>query len=162
MDIQRKEVYGLRQAVLEGDDARLRAVIEDMIGATVDYHVAELLGPRGSRSGEEGGGPAELAAWFRRHFGVDASEAAAGPGAPEARENLTRLATERWERREVELGPVDLRRIERFFLLNSIDAKWKDHLRAMDGLKTGVGLRGYGQLDPKVEYKVEGDRKSVV
>ncbi|MFV1959360.1 MAG: SEC-C metal-binding domain-containing protein, partial [Planctomycetota bacterium] len=43
-------------------------------------------------------------------------------------------------------------------LLDSIDTRWKDHLYAMDGLKTGIGLRGYGQIDPKVAYKIEGHR----
>jgi preprotein translocase subunit SecA len=153
MDIQRKEVYGLRQAVLAGDDVRLRTVIEDMIGAVVDVHAKEHLGrevPSANRR------PDELAAWFRKHFGVDATDADAGPGESEAVANLTRIATERWKRREQELGVELMRRIERFLLLNSIDSKWKDHLRAMDGLKSGVGLRGYGQMDPKVEYKVEG------
>ena len=51
-----------------------------------------------------------------------------------------------------------MRFIERFLLLDSIDARWKDHLHAMDGLKTGIGLRGYGQIDPKVAYKIEGHR----
>jgi preprotein translocase subunit SecA len=153
MDIQRKEVYGLRQAVLAGDDERLRTVIEDMIGAVVEVHAKERLG-RDVPSEERR--PEELAAWFRKHFGVDAGEADAGPDAAEATEKLTRIATERWKRREQELGVELMRRIERFLLLNSIDSKWKDHLRAMDGLKSGVGLRGYGQMDPKVEYKVEG------
>ena len=81
------------------------------------------------------------------------------PSAPsDAVTRLTRTALERWARREQEIGVEDVRRLERFLLLNSIDAKWKDHLRAMDGLKTGINLRGYGQMDPKVEYKVEGHR----
>ena len=46
--------------------------------------------------------------------------------------------------------------LERFLLLNTIDSRWKDHLRAMDALKQGIGLRGYAQVDPKVEYKREG------
>jgi preprotein translocase subunit SecA len=155
MDVQRKEVYGLRQDVLDGNDARQRAVIEDMIRAVVDRHVDEAY--RGDRDApEERHDPAELVGWFRRHFAIDVDEAGAGPAAPEAKEALARAAVERWRRREEEIGTADMRRLERFLLLNSIDAKWKDHLRAMDGLRTGVGLRGYGQLDPKVEYKVEG------
>ena len=46
--------------------------------------------------------------------------------------------------------------LERFLVLNSIDHKWKDHLYAMDGLRSGIGLRGYAQVDPKNEYKREG------
>ena len=59
---------------------------------------------------------------------------------------------------KAEEGEEGMRLLERVVLLNSIDSKWKDHLHAMDGLKTGIGLRSYGQLDPKVEYKVEGHR----
>jgi preprotein translocase subunit SecA len=155
MDIQRKQIYGLRQQVLEGDDARLREVIDDMIRAVVDRKVEEHLG----RAAEpEAKGPGPLAAWFRRHVGVDVSEADAGPDPEAARVRLTQVAMDRWHRRETEVGPEDLRRLERFLLLNSMDAKWKDHLRGMDGLKTGVGLRGYGQMDPKVEYRVEGNQ----
>jgi preprotein translocase subunit SecA len=46
--------------------------------------------------------------------------------------------------------------LENYILLNGIDSRWKDHLHAMDSLKAGIGLRGYGQVDPKTEYKREG------
>ena len=49
-----------------------------------------------------------------------------------------------------------MRKIERFILLDAFDSKWKDHLHEMDALKSGIGLRGYAQEDPKVEYKREG------
>jgi preprotein translocase subunit SecA len=58
--------------------------------------------------------------------------------------------------REQQLSSERMRMIERFLVLNTIDARWKDHLRAMDQLKAGIGLRGYAQVDPKVEYKREG------
>ena len=51
-----------------------------------------------------------------------------------------------------------MRYVERYLLLDAIDSRWKEHLHAMDGLKTGIGLRGYGQIDPKVAYKIEGHR----
>jgi preprotein translocase subunit SecA len=155
MDIQRREVYGLRQAVLEGDDVRLKAVIEDMIGAAVERHVDQAFG-RGVPAHERD--PEAVAAWFRRHFATDVDAGVLTQGPSEAKDALTRVALERWRRREEELGAEDMRRLERFLLLDKIDAKWKDHLRAMDGLRTGVGMRAYGQLDPKVEYKVEGHR----
>jgi preprotein translocase subunit SecA len=63
---------------------------------------------------------------------------------------------EHYEKREQELTSDILRQLERYILLNAIDAKWKDHLRAIDSLKAGIGLRGYGQVDPKTEYKREG------
>ena len=155
MDLQRKEVYGLRQSILEGDEKRQHGVIDRMIRKVVQDHAEVQLG---RETPPEDRKPAALATWFRRHFGVDASDADAGPGPAEATERLSRIALDRWARREQEIGSTDMRRLERFLLLNSIDSKWKDHLRGMDGLKTGINMRAYGQLDPKVEYKVEGHR----
>jgi len=49
-----------------------------------------------------------------------------------------------------------MRQAERFFILQQIDTLWREHLQAMDGLRESVGLRGYGQKDPLIEYKQEG------
>ncbi|GAG33750.1 unnamed protein product, partial [marine sediment metagenome] len=73
--------------------------------------------------------------------------------------DIGRMALDRtkpaYEAREQELGPDRMRMIERYLLLQKIDTKWKDHLLAMDHLKGGIGLRGYAQVDPKVEYTRE-------
>jgi preprotein translocase subunit SecA len=52
----------------------------------------------------------------------------------------------------------EMRRMERLLVLQILDAGWKEHLQAMDHLRSSVGLRGYAQVDPKVEYKREGMR----
>ncbi|MGD1002103.1 MAG: SEC-C metal-binding domain-containing protein [Candidatus Brocadiia bacterium] len=62
---------------------------------------------------------------------------------------------EAYGRRETELGAERMRLIERFLLLQKFDVKWKEHLLVMDHLKGGIGLRGYAQVDPKVEYTRE-------
>ena len=49
-----------------------------------------------------------------------------------------------------------MRHLEKVFMLQAVDQQWKDHLLAMDHLKEGIGLRGYGQKDPLIEYKREG------
>jgi preprotein translocase subunit SecA len=49
-----------------------------------------------------------------------------------------------------------MRHLEKVFMLQAVDNQWKDHLLAMDHLKEGIGLRGYGQKDPLIEYKKEG------
>ncbi len=54
------------------------------------------------------------------------------------------------------IGPENLRQAERIIMLNVVDNQWKDHLLSMDHLKEGIGLRGYGQKDPLIEYKKEG------
>jgi preprotein translocase subunit SecA len=53
------------------------------------------------------------------------------------------------------MGAGTMRQFERYILLQIIDNQWKDHLLGMDYLKEGIGLRGYGQRDPLVEYKKE-------
>jgi preprotein translocase subunit SecA len=64
---------------------------------------------------------------------------------------------EAWTKaRETELGPLVFFFFARHFYLEEIDAQWIDHLKSMDQLREGIGLRGYGQKDPKIEYKKEG------
>jgi preprotein translocase subunit SecA len=53
-------------------------------------------------------------------------------------------------------NPGLMRQAERFFILQQIDTLWREHLQAMDALRESVGLRGYGQKDPLIEYKNEG------
>jgi preprotein translocase subunit SecA len=73
---------------------------------------------------------------------------------------LTEIAAERiqqlYEAREAEFTPPVMRQIEKIVMLQTLDSLWKDHLLAMDHLKEGIGLRGYGQLNPLVEYQKEG------
>jgi preprotein translocase subunit SecA len=71
-------------------------------------------------------------------------------------EAIYALAVSRYEEKEKLLpDPAILRRVERDFMLQIVDAQWKDHLYSLDHLKEGIGLRGYGQRDPLVEYKRE-------
>ena len=58
-----------------------------------------------------------------------------------------------YQRKEEQIGPEAMRTYERIIMLNIIDAQWKDHLLSLDHLKQGIGLVGYGQKDPLVEYK---------
>jgi preprotein translocase subunit SecA len=71
---------------------------------------------------------------------------------------LETLVTDLYAKREESVTPALMRQIERFVHLSVIDKFWMDHLDAMDNLRQGIGLRGYGQRDPLVEYKNEGYR----
>jgi preprotein translocase subunit SecA len=71
---------------------------------------------------------------------------------------IMRLAEEAYTQKEKDLTEPTMREIEKMILLTSIDQLWKDHLLAMDHLREGIGLRGYAQKDPLVEYKKEGFR----
>ena len=72
------------------------------------------------------------------------------------RDSLEERALKAYEEREARLGPELIRYLERMIMLQVVDGQWKDHLLAMDHLKEGIGLRGYGQKDPLIEYKREG------
>ena len=71
------------------------------------------------------------------------------------RAELGEAVQARYTAREQEVGPDVLRQLERWVMLQIIDAQWKDHLLSMDHMKEGIGLRGYGQRDPLTEYKRE-------
>jgi preprotein translocase subunit SecA len=71
-------------------------------------------------------------------------------------EDLKKLVHEGYERKEQDLGSELMRFLEKTFMLQVIDHHWKDHLLGMDHLRDGIGLRGYGQKDPLIEYKKEG------
>ncbi|HTL01838.1 MAG TPA: SEC-C metal-binding domain-containing protein, partial [Vicinamibacterales bacterium] len=94
-----------------------------------------------------------------RTFGLDAEDFAAadfaGKTADEIRDALWERITKRYDAKEQLVGPELLRRVERDIMLQIVDTQWKDHLYSLDHLKEGIGLRGYGQKDPLVEYKRE-------
>jgi len=71
---------------------------------------------------------------------------------------LKTIALDVYKQRETQLGPDVLRQVEQFVMISVIDTLWMDHLDAIDNLRQGIGLRGYGQRDPLVEYKNEAFR----
>ena len=70
-------------------------------------------------------------------------------------ENLNKAVTLAYERREQDLTPEIMRRLERLVLLQIVDRNWRDHLHELDRLREGIGLRAYGQKNPLLEYKAE-------
>ena len=73
----------------------------------------------------------------------------------EVRDVLWTRIVKKYEEKEQIVPPDIMRRLERDLLLQIVDGQWKDHLYSLDHLKEGIGLRGYGQRDPLVEYKKE-------
>jgi preprotein translocase subunit SecA len=145
MDSQRKTIYSMRQQVLES--VGLREKVEGMLQTALD-RAADV---------HKGDAPG-LIAWFQRSFALTLDPQVAELASSKMPETARALEQVRahYDEREKELSPELMRRIEQYVLLNVIDTRWKDHLHAIDALKTGIGLRGYGQLDPKNEYKREG------
>ncbi|MDP6762413.1 MAG: preprotein translocase subunit SecA [Planctomycetota bacterium] len=146
MDVQRKEIYGVRQDVLAGIETKDKVL--EMLQRVIDRACVTFAD---DASGLEG--------WVQRTFGFEPEPSIAAQAADAddgTTEPLIEEVARRYEQREAEVGEELMRRIEGYVLLNAIDSKWKDHLHAVDALKAGIGLRGYAQVDPKNEYKREG------
>jgi preprotein translocase subunit SecA len=152
MDHQRKVIYGLRQAIVEGRDSR--KTVMDMLDYVVAGMCEAFLKPEVGAPDPEG-----LVATFERRFEipVPASEVKGKDPAAAAAALLPR-ARERYAEREKRFTPERMRAVERFLVLSAIDEKWKDHLYAMDALRSGIGLKAYAQEDPKTIYRIEGMR----
>ena len=91
-------------------------------------------------------------------FGVDAKAAGADPASlnhDQLSDALAEAVHKRYEEKEKQFGADLMRWLERRIILDVVDSQWKDHLLSLDHLKEGIGLRGYGQKDPLVEFKKE-------
>ena len=150
MNKQREEIYRFRRELLEGKDQK------PYILNLADELVQELLGSHVSMEEDPRNWDFEgLGINFQRIFGLGLPQDAHLMDRPELDDRLAAMARNRYEEKEAEIGPEVMRWYERMIMLQIIDQQWKDHLLALDHLKEGIGLRGYGQRDPLVEYKRE-------
>jgi preprotein translocase subunit SecA len=153
MNKQRETIYGQRRKILHGEDQRqyFLGLIDNLVDWMLDTHANKESSPEDWA--REGLRQAVLA-----QFGLDL-ETLNVPWTSvvfeELRERLVKGLVAVFEGKERQLGPF-MRDFERMILLQVIDSQWKDHLLEMDHLKEGIGLRGYGQKDPLIEYKKEG------
>ena len=158
MNKQREVIYQHRRAVLGGENLTddLRQMMGSMVeGALTVYCPAEQYPEEWDMKG--------LTEMMQGQFGLDITqgkqdggESLRDVGRDALLEDLKAQVAEAYERKEKELGPELMRFLEKNFMLQVIDHHWKDHLLAMDHLRDGIGLRGYGQKDPLIEYKREG------
>jgi preprotein translocase subunit SecA len=154
MNKQRQAVYGLRRQLLEGIDQKeliLEDYVRDILGGLLDKYAAK-------ETHAEDWDIKNLKNQLFTRFGVDI--AAEGIQAEtlnrqELGDTIFDKLKERYEAKETLIGPEAMRHHERIIMLSVIDQQWKDHLLSMDHLREGIGLRGYGQHDPLVEYKRE-------
>jgi preprotein translocase subunit SecA len=160
MNKQRENIYALRREILDG---RIR-LAEDEVADTRDYlmslaedildSIVETYAPR----------EADFEQWdldalkreVSRVFAIDVAGLDFGDRtADEIRDTLWAKLLGSYEDKEQLVGRDVLQRVARDIMLQIVDAQWKDHLYSLDHLKEGIGLRGYGQRDPLVEYKKE-------
>jgi preprotein translocase subunit SecA len=153
MNKQREAVYGLRRQLLEGEDQKeyLMGIADDILVSLVAQYASENTHP--DEWDLEG-----LRTAVMRQFGFDYRAEGIEPmqmGSKQLEEVLIAKAREKYDQKELIIGAAPMRYHERMLMLQIVDSHWKDHLLAMDHLKEGIGLRGYGQRDPLVEYKKE-------
>ncbi|MDQ3743171.1 MAG: preprotein translocase subunit SecA, partial [Acidobacteriota bacterium] len=153
MNKQRETIYGLRRQLMEEPDQReyVLGVAEDLLADLVTQYLPPDSAPDD---------------WDVENFKIQLQTTYAFDADAEGidlenwtqkeiREAVWEKAKAFYEAKEAQVGAEALRTYERIIMLNIIDAQWKDHLLAIDHLKQGIGLVGYGQKDPLVEYKKE-------
>ena len=154
MNKQREAVYGLRRRLLEGTDQK-DLILEDYVSAILAELLEEYCSAKAHAANWNIKGLKD--AVFTR-FGVDflaEGVKADTLNRQELGDAIFEKLKERYDAKEKLIGPEAMRHHERMIMLSVIDQQWKDHLLSMDHLKEGIGLRGYGQHDPLVEYKKE-------
>jgi preprotein translocase subunit SecA len=154
MNKQREAVYGLRRQLLEGVDQK-ELILEDYVSGILSDVMDQFCGVKVHPDNWDVKGLKD--AIFTR-FGVDISAEGITPetlSRQELGDAIFAKLKERYDAKEKLIGPDAMRYHERMIMLSVLDSQWKDHLRDMDHLKEGIGLRGYGQHDPLVEYKRE-------
>jgi preprotein translocase subunit SecA len=147
MNQQREVIYSKRNRALEGE--RLKGEIFDLLDEFVDDLIDRYFESVSADAMRE-----ELL----HNLLVDIKlipEEFEKLGEAGLKDKIISAAKEFYKRKEEMLGSDLMSRLERFAMLSVIDHKWKEHLREMDDLKEGIGLRAYGQKDPLVEYKGE-------
>jgi preprotein translocase subunit SecA len=153
MNKQRETIYAIRRSALEGKDQRdyVLGIAEDIARELVDTFCPREQHPNQWNS-------SQFLAEMNSQFGIDAKAAGADPGTlshDDLSEAAARAVTKRYEEKEKQFSSELMRWLERRIILDVVDSQWKDHLLSLDHLKEGIGLRGYGQKDPLVEFKKE-------
>jgi len=155
MNKQREIIYGKRKEVLTQES--LKEEIQEKIAGEVD-NLVTLYAPEGFQKIEY----EQITGSFCEILPFDSEsqkrlqdQIIKIKDAKKLTEFLNKLAQDGYEGREKQVTPEAMREMEKFVYLRTIDRLWIDHLDAMDNLREGVGLRGYGQQDPLVEYKKE-------
>jgi len=154
MNQQREAIYTLRRDILQGEETKemILEIVDDLLQRYLSTYLAE------EKTGEtwdlEG-----LGDFYHRIFNLPLpfeDGEISGLEFDDLKEKLKAHITNTYYQKEVEFGESFMRHVEQMVLLQSLDTQWKDHLLGMDALKEGIGLRGYGQRDPLLEYKKEG------
>jgi len=150
MNKQRVEIYRFRREMLKGEDQR-----EYILGLAQDIVIEFLDSYAHLETEPEEWDLENLKINLRRVYGIDLPQNVDELSRPELEEELLDRIKSKYQEKESQVGTEMMRWYEGMVMLQIMDQQWKDHLLALDHLKEGIGLRGYGQRDPLVEYKKE-------
>ena len=153
MNKQRETIYSIRRSALEGKEQKDYAlsVAEDIAREFVDTFCP-------SKEHPEKWNVTQFAAEVQNQYGIDVKAAGIDTNklnSAQLADTLVERVKERYAEKEKLFGEKMMRWLERRIILDIVDTQWKDHLLTLDHLKEGIGLRGYGQKDPLVEFKKE-------
>jgi preprotein translocase subunit SecA len=153
MNKQRETIYGLRRSFLEGRDQKEFIIerAEAIANSLVETYCSRDLHPTQWNITQFSNEVLNQFGFDPKAVGID-FDVLTHDG---LMDQLTDKVKARYEEKEKMFGAQTLRWLERRILLDVVDAQWKDHLLSLDHLKEGIGLRGYGQKDPLVEFKKE-------
>jgi len=155
MNKQRETIYGLRrQLMLEPEHREYllgeTGVARDLLGDLTQQFLNPKVRPD---EWDVETYAAEIQNIYAIEPAIDAGVDFNRMNSQQIEDAIWKKATEKYDEKEKLVGAEALRAYERYIMLNIIDAQWKDHLLSIDHLKQGIGLVGYGQKDPLVEYK---------
>ncbi|HMD32579.1 MAG TPA: SEC-C metal-binding domain-containing protein, partial [Candidatus Acidoferrales bacterium] len=153
MNKQRETIYSIRNSILEGKEQR-EYVLE--IADDIALQLVDTYCPRDQHG--ETWNTQQFSLEVLNQFGIDSKTAgldAKTMSHDELSDKLVERVKARYEEKETTFGTEMIRFLERRVVLDVVDGQWKDHLLSLDHLKEGIGLRGYGQKDPLVEFKKE-------
>jgi preprotein translocase subunit SecA len=153
MNKQRQAIYQLRKDIFDGKEGRdyVLGIARDVVETLVATHCPEKAEPSEWTV-------KDLANDVLAYFDLDVHKIGLDlvkMGDQEILEELWKRIEGKYDEKETRVGVELMRLLERDVLLRFVDLAWKDHLLALDHLKEGIGLRGYGQRDPLQEYKKE-------
>jgi preprotein translocase subunit SecA len=153
MNKQRESIYSMRRDILQGKN--MKEFLVALITTIVEWRMENFTDKEKSpEDWDTEGFQNAISAQFGLNFEnlkIDWKTI----NHQELRETLLTQLNKLYEEKEKIIGDIQMREFERIIMLQIIDSQWKDHLLGMDYLKDGIGLRGYGQRDPLVEYKKE-------
>ncbi len=162
---QREVVYQQRREVLEGADISelVREWVDETVEGMVEYHLHGGVPSSVDGEAQDPSDVNDLIVGLRSIYPVSFTADDLGPleelQADDVIDRAVADASMAYERKERVIGTIDpelMRRAERFYLLQTIDTRWREHLDNMDYLRDGIHLRGLAQKDPVVEYRTEG------